>query len=105
MNATAPIVPPGLPLPDAYDLELTRRMDELLTQHAGELAKLGWLARRRRERELRRWVESELSCLVRAGKLPPKRDKDRLMRSLLGSEPPIIHWAAHQGPRGHRRLG
>ena len=89
MNATAPIVPPGQPPPDAYDLELMRRMGERLTQHAGELAKLGWFARRRRERELRRWVESELSCLVRAGKLPPKRN--RPMQSLLGSEPPVIH--------------
>lgn len=89
MNATAPIVPPGLPPPDAYDLELSRRMGELLKQHAGELAKLGWWARRRRERELQRWVKSELSCLVRAGKLPPKRD--RRASFLFGGEPPVIH--------------
>lgn len=75
MNVTTPIVPPGPPTPDAYERELARRLDELLPQRAGELAKLGWFARRRRERELRRWVESELSCLVRAGRLPPRRDR------------------------------
>lgn len=89
MNATGRIVPPHLSAPDAYERELLRRMGELLKQHAGELAKLGWWARRRRERELRRWVESELSCLVRAGKLSPRRN--RLMQSLFGSEPPVIH--------------
>lgn len=89
MNATAPIVPPSPPPPDAYDLELSRRMDELLPQHADELARLGWFERRRRKSELQRWVESELSGLVRAGKLPPKRN--RLRQLLLGSEPPVVH--------------
>jgi len=89
MNATTPIVPPHLSVPDAYERELLRRMEELLKQHAGELAKLGWWARRRRERELQRWVESELSCLVRAGRLPPRRSRWR--ESLLGGEPPVIH--------------
>lgn len=89
MNATAPIVPPGPPPPDAYAQESDRRLEELLAQHAGELAKLGWFARRRRTRELRRWVESELSCLVRAGKLPPKRGW--LAREMLGERPPVIH--------------
>lgn len=89
MTATAPIVPPGPPPPDAYAQEFDRRLEELLAQHAGELAKLGWFARRRRTRELRRWVESELSCLVRAGKLPPKRSS--IARSLFTGEPPVIH--------------
>lgn len=89
MNATAPIVPPGPPPPDAYAQELDRRLEELLAQRAGELAKLGWFARRHRERELRRWVESELSCLVRAGKLPPKRRS--FAKSLFLGEPPVIH--------------
>ena len=89
MKADAHIVPPGLQSPGAYEQELDRRLEELLTQHAGELAKLGWFARRRRERGLRRWVESELSCLVRAGKLPPKRSW--LAREMLDAKPPVIH--------------
>lgn len=91
MNATTPIVPPGQPQPGAYELELERRMNALLAEHAGELTKLGWWARRRRERELQHWVESELSCLVRAGRLPPNRNGDNLVQSLLGSGPPVIH--------------
>lgn len=89
MKADAHIVPPGFQSQGAYEQELDRRLEELLAQHAGELAKLGWFARRRRERELQHWVESELSCLVRAGKLRPKRN--RLIQMLLGSEPPVIH--------------
>lgn len=89
MKADAHIVPPGFQQPGAYEQELARRLDALLTQHAGELAKLGWFARRRRTRELRSWVESELSCLVRAGKLPPKRCS--IARSLFFGEPPVIH--------------
>jgi hypothetical protein len=64
-------------------------MEVLLEAYAGELAKLSWWARRRRERQLKSWVESELSCLVRAGKLPPKRSK-KLLQSLLGAEPPVL---------------
>lgn len=89
MNTTGRIVPPHPAQPDAYGREFLRRFEELRQQHAGELAKLGWWARRRRERELRRWVESELSCLVRAGRLPPKRS--RWLKLLVGAEPPVIH--------------
>lgn len=89
MNATAPIVPPCQPQPDAYELELERRMNALLAEHAGELTKLGWWARRRRTRELRRWVGSELSCRVQAGKLPPRRSS--LAKSFFTGEPPVIH--------------
>jgi hypothetical protein len=73
----------------AYEREFQRGFDELLTRHAGELARLGWFARRRRKAELRRWVEAELSGLVRAGKLPPKRSW--LAREMLDSRPPVIH--------------
>ena len=73
----------------AYERELQRRLDELLTQHAGELARLGWLARRHRKAELSRRVEADLSSQVRAGKLPPKRSW--FAREILGSRPPVIH--------------
>jgi hypothetical protein len=89
VNTTASIVSPCEPQPGAYELEFARRLQALLTERADELAKLGWWARRKRERELRRWVAGELSCLVRAGKLRAKRSN--LLRSLLGSEPPVIH--------------
>jgi hypothetical protein len=60
----------------------------MLTQHAGEFARLGWFERRRREAELRRWIEADLSSQVRAGKLPPKRSW--LANELLGTGP-VIH--------------
>lgn len=88
MNAAAHIVPSGHPTPGPYERELARRLDTLLAQHAGELARLGWFARRRRTSELRRWVEAELSCEVRAGKLPPKRGW--LSHDSLGGGP-VIH--------------
>lgn len=89
MNTSTHIVPPGVQPAGAYEQELQHRLDELLTQHAGQLARLGWLARRRRKAELRRWLEAELSSQVRAGKLPPKRNW--LARVMLGSEAPVIH--------------
>jgi hypothetical protein len=88
---TTRIVPPGPRPPDAYERELILRLEALRSRHADELAKLGWWARHRREQELRRWVETELSCLVRAGRLPAKRDARRRWLDLFFSgEPPVL---------------
>ena len=89
MDSSTHIVPPGVRPVGAYERQLQRRLDELLTQHADALARLGWFARRHRKAELRRWVEAHLSSQVRAGKLPPKRSW--LAREILDSTPPVIH--------------
>ena len=89
MQSSVHVVPPRRHTADAYDAELRLRLGVLRSERAGEFARLGWFTRRRRERELQHWVESELSYLVRAGKLPPKRSW--LAALLFAGEPPVIH--------------